>query len=361
MDIAIFLAIAGVGAFLLNLAITPFVIAMAHRRKWYDLPNWRKVHKDPTPRLGGIGISISFLVTIIAISLVMSLLHIKPGFPFQLRHFFVLGAFLLTGTIGLVDDFRSLRARLKFLLQVVAAILVVLGGFTISAFRVPGLGTLELGFMAYPVTILWIVGLSNALNFVDGIDGFAGGISCFAALAMGVITILQGHDIGALVAFALLGSTLAFLFFNLPKAKIFMGDSGAYILGFTLSVLPILGLSKDDAMGNLAATSMVLVIPIIDTATAIVRRLRRKVSPLTPDKEHVHHKLIDLGLKDTTILRIVYLYSLFLAAAAVVTGMSKNGIGFAAFVAVWLVSIALYLLLRRVIQKVNARKLKARK
>jgi UDP-GlcNAc:undecaprenyl-phosphate GlcNAc-1-phosphate transferase len=356
MDIALVLAVAGFGAFLLNLAVTPIVIGTAHRWKWYDLPNWRKVHTDPTPRLGGIGISISFLVTILAIPLVMSLLHMDPGFPFQLRHFFVLGAFALTGTIGLVDDFRSLRARLKFLLQVVAAVLVVLGGFTITAFRIPGLGTLELGFMAYPITVLWIVGLSNALNFVDGIDGFAGGIASFAAFALGVIMILQGHDIGALVAFALLGSTLAFLFFNLPKARIFMGDSGAYILGFTLSVLPILGLSDADAMGNLAATAMVLVIPIIDTATAIARRLRRKQSPLSPDKEHIHHKLMDLGLRDTTILRFVYLYSLFLAAAAIVTGMSKNGIGFAAFVAVWLVSIALYLWIRRVLRKAIARR-----
>ena len=356
MDTVIVLAAAGFGAMLLDLAITPIVIRVAHSRKWFDLPNWRKVHTDPTPRLGGIGISASFLITIFAVPFIASLLRMSFMNPFQPRHLFVLAAFALTGMIGLVDDFRSLRAALKFLLQTIAAVLVVLGGFTISAFRIPGIGTLDLGFMAYPLTVIWIVGLSNALNFVDGIDGLAGGIAGFAALALGIIMVLQGHTLGALVAFALLGSVLAFLFFNLPKAKIFMGDAGAYILGFTLSVLPILGFSNGDAMGNLAATSMVLVIPIVDTATAIVRRLRRKQSPLAPDKEHVHHKLIDLGYKDTAILKIVYLYSIFLAIAAIMTGLSKNGIGFAAFIVVWAASIALYLRIAGVFQRIKTLK-----
>jgi UDP-GlcNAc:undecaprenyl-phosphate GlcNAc-1-phosphate transferase len=349
MDTVIILAAAGLGAFALNLAITPAIIRVAHRRKWYDLPNWRKIHTSPIPRLGGIGISVSFLAAILIVPIIVALIHVEgQEFPFQPRHLFVLAAFALTGAIGLVDDFRSLRARLKLILQIISAVLVTLGGFTISAIQIQGIGTLDFGFMAYPLTVFWIVGLSNALNFVDGIDGFAGGISGFASLSLGVILLLQGHDLGALVSFALLGSTLAFLFFNLPPARIFMGDSGAYILGFTLSVLPILGLSKVDALGNLAATSMVLVIPIIDTATAIVRRVCRKQSIGSPDKEHIHHKLLDLGLKDTAILRIVYLYSLVLAASSVVTAVVQNSVSFAVFAIVWIGSIVLYLRLARI-------------
>jgi UDP-GlcNAc:undecaprenyl-phosphate GlcNAc-1-phosphate transferase len=348
METSIILVTVGFSALAVNFALIPLIIRIAHKRKLFDLPNGRKIHTGPIPRLGGIGIFLSFLIAAVLVPAVLALLFPGYSYPYDLSHLPVLAAFLLVCIVGLADDFRSLRARLKFFIQLLAGILVTLGGYKISAMQIPGLGVFQLGIWGYPITVLWIAGISNALNFIDGIDGFAGGITGFAALSMGVVFLAKGQIVSALLAFALLGSALSFLVFNLPPARIFMGDCGAYLFGFTLSVLPLLGSGGPYFLGDMSAAIILLTIPIMDTAYAIVRRLKKKRSPLSPDKEHIHHKLMDLGLKEWEILRIVGAVSVLLSAAAIVTGTAEGWTGMVIFFLSWGLSMFGYILLTRI-------------
>jgi UDP-GlcNAc:undecaprenyl-phosphate GlcNAc-1-phosphate transferase len=219
--------------------------------------------------------------------------------------------------LGLVDDFANLRAPFKFVLQVVAAALVTAGGFTIANIWVPIVGGVRLGLFAFPATVIWIVGISNAMNFMDGIDGLAGGIAVFSALSLGIMMLLQGRAEPALVAFTLLGAVLGFLFFNLPPARIFMGDSGSLLLGFILAVIPLLGAPGGTAPREMLAPLTILTIPIFDMAAAIGRRLREKRKIHSPDKEHIHHKLLAIGMRDTRVILLLYCCCAYFGAAAI--------------------------------------------
>jgi UDP-GlcNAc:undecaprenyl-phosphate/decaprenyl-phosphate GlcNAc-1-phosphate transferase len=347
METPILLAAAGLCAFAVNLALLPLIIRVSNRRGWYDLPNGRKVHTSPVPRLGGVGIFASFLIAAVAVPAVVGALRGYPSLlPYEPRYAFLAGAFILMTGIGLADDFFSLSARLKFLLQIFAAILVTAGGFTLGPIRLPGGQVWSLGIFAYPLTVLWIVSLSNAMNLVDGVDGFAGGIAAFAALTLGVLAVMQGSALPALAAFSLLGSVAAFLIFNFPPARIFMGDSGAYLLGFTLSILPLLGQSSGSSLDILVAAVTLLTIPIIDTISAIVRRMRQKVSIGTPDKEHIHHRLREIGLKDRKLVLITYLYCFLLGAVSVAASLLRGLGSVLILAAAWACSIAAFFALR---------------
>jgi UDP-GlcNAc:undecaprenyl-phosphate/decaprenyl-phosphate GlcNAc-1-phosphate transferase len=349
METWILLAAAGLCALVVNFAALPVIIKVSHKRGWFDVPNGRKVHTDLTPRLGGIGIFVSFLVAVVAVPPIVGLIRGTAVVElFQLRYLPLAVAFCIMSAIGLVDDFYTLRAMVKFILQIIAAILVCVGGITIGPFALPGGRVFSLGLAAYPLTILWIVGLSNALNLVDGVDGFAGGIAVFAALSLGVMAVIQGSPVQALVAVSLVGSISAFLVFNFPPARLFMGDSGAYLLGFTLSILPLIpGPGAESSPGILAAAATLLTIPIIDTISAIVRRLSQRRSIGTPDKEHVHHKLREIGLRDRKLVVVTYLYSVLLSAASIGAFILKGLAATLIFAAVWAFSIVAYFALKK--------------
>jgi UDP-GlcNAc:undecaprenyl-phosphate GlcNAc-1-phosphate transferase len=358
MEMGIALACAGALALLASVAVIPAVIRISHWRKWYDVPNDRKIHTGPIPRLGGIGMFVAFLVGAAAVPLLLPVAR-PAAWPvsYDWRYAPVFAAFCIIHALGLVDDFRPLRALFKFLLQIAAAALVTVGGFGITSFWIPGFGEHSLGVFAWPATVLWIVGISNAINLVDGIDGLAGGITGFTALTLGIVSLLQGQAVPALFAFALLGAVLGFLFFNFPPARIFMGDSGSLLLGFILAVIPLLGAPEWTSTVGLLPVATALTIPIIDTATAIARRLREKRAIHAPDKEHIHHKLLSLGLRDTSILFLVYALSALFAAAAVVSvildRVSGRVSGFVLLAAVWLCSCAGYSILHRAAKRLK--------
>jgi UDP-GlcNAc:undecaprenyl-phosphate GlcNAc-1-phosphate transferase len=247
--------------------------------------------------------------------------------------------------MGLVDDFHNLRARLKFIVQLAAATLVTVGGFTISTVRIPGLGTYSLGLFSYPITVLWIVAISNAINLVDGVDGLAGGISAFAALSLGLVSLVQGHPIPALFAFALLGAVIGFLAFNFPPARIFMGDSGSLLLGCVLASLPLLATPGETSISDLFAPATVLLIPILDTVSAVVRRVKGRRAILSPDKEHIHHKLLALGWKETSILAIVYGFCLCFGVAAFGSMFLARGAALALLGSVWVAALIAFAVL----------------
>jgi UDP-GlcNAc:undecaprenyl-phosphate GlcNAc-1-phosphate transferase len=331
----------------LALLLIPTIRRMAHRFKWYDLPNKRKIHTGLIPRLGGPGMYLSFLAAALLSPLLVSLVSGgTTSVRYDLRFIpFFLGISLIHA-VGLIDDFHNLKAPLKFVLQLLAAIIVTSGGFLIRSLTLPYLGTLSLGLLSYPVTVLWMVAISNAINMIDGTDGLAGGISGFAALSMGIISLLQGAVITSVLCFALFGAIAGFLVFNYPPAKIFMGDSGSLFLGFCLASFPLAGgISKISAFGTLLVPVTLLTIPILDMITSVIRRLRNKIPIIHPDKEHIHHKLLDMGLNQRQILGVLYGFSIYLSVVAITSVILPKEVNVYLILVVWAGSLLGYGLL----------------
>jgi UDP-GlcNAc:undecaprenyl-phosphate GlcNAc-1-phosphate transferase len=335
---------AAVLSVLLSLVAMPLILRLAHRHKWYDPPNSRKIHTGLIPRLGGPAMFLSFLLAaVLTLPLLGLLSRGRIPLAWNLRFLpLFLGITLIHG-IGLFDDFRSLSALPKFSLQLLAAAIVTSGGFLVRSITIPYVGLIRLGLFAYPLTVLWIVGISNALNLIDGLDGLAGGIAAFASLSMGVIALIQGATTTAVLCFALFGSVVGFLAFNLPPARIFMGDSGSLFLGFTLAVLPLVGgISKASAFGTLLVPITLLTVPILDTATAILRRLRKRIPIIQPDKEHIHHKLLQMGLNERQILCVLYGFSIYLSAVSVTSVILPREVNVYLILVVWVGSLLGY-------------------
>lgn len=263
-----------------------------------DEPNERKIHKIPISRLGGIAIWLSTMVTFL-------FLVFLSYYPYGS----LLSGILLGGTLmfllGLVDDIYNLPAKFKLVLQLLIATLVYLLGVKIDVpFDIFGLN-FELGHFSYPLTLLWIVGISNAINFIDGVDGLAGSVITVNSIALALIAIstTPANPISALIAFILAGSMLAFLTYNFNPARIFMGDSGALFSGFLLATLSITGVMKGAALAVLLPF-IILAVPIIDITFASLRRILKGKSPFVADAEHIHHKLLKAGFsqKKTTAI-----------------------------------------------------------
>jgi UDP-GlcNAc:undecaprenyl-phosphate/decaprenyl-phosphate GlcNAc-1-phosphate transferase len=345
MEVWIPLACSGALALVLSACITPLVASVARHRGWFDHPNARKVHQDPVPRLGGVGIFAGFFVSaLVGILVAARLFPSAWADAFSLRALTVAAAVVLICAVGLVDDFSNLPALFKLGLQVAAAALATAGGFIVPLAGPDG--SLVLRIVAWIITMGWIVGITNAVNLVDGMDGLAGGIAGIASISLGAVALLHGSPSNALVAAALLGAVGGFLIFNFPPARIFMGDSGSYLLGFSLSIIPLLGSAGTRAAGPLLAPLVALSIPILDTFAAIIRRARRHQPVHSPDKEHIHHVLLALGLEGRTILAVLYGYGALLGAAAVVVSLVRWEIAVAITVAAWVVNVALYAVLR---------------
>jgi UDP-GlcNAc:undecaprenyl-phosphate GlcNAc-1-phosphate transferase len=338
--------IATIVALALALLLIPTIRRLAHRFKWYDLPNKRKIHTGLIPRLGGPGMYLSFIVAALLTPPLASLIAGVEAARYSLRFILFFLGITLIHAVGLIDDFHNLKALLKFFIQILAAVIVTSGGFLIRSLTLPYLGTLPLGLLAYPVTVLWIVGISNAINLIDGMDGLAGGISGFAALSMGIISLLQGAVLTSVLCFALFGAVVGFLVFNYPPAKIFMGDSGSLFLGFCLASFPLVGgISKISAFGTLLVPVTLLTIPILDIITAVIRRLRHKVPIIHPDKEHIHHKLLDVGLNQRQILGVLYGFSLYLSIVAITSVILPQEVNVYLILVVWAGSLLGYGLL----------------
>lgn len=323
MNEVVYYFIAGLGACVVSLIVIPIVLALAHRNRWYDKIDDRKIHAADTPRLGGVGMFSSFIaVSAVAMALASRIPDVGSVGISALRISGLVIGLLLIHVVGLIDDFTNIRAIIKLFGQILAATAVAASGITIDSLSFMPLGaassghSLALGFLAYPVTIIWIIALSNAMNLVDGLDGYAGGISATAALFLGVVATVNGNVAQAVLSFVLFGSILGFLAFNFPPAKIFMGDSGSLFLGFALAVIPLVPGSAGGRTVPLLVPISLLLIPILDTLYAIVRRTRQRRPIYSADRGHLHHKLLELGLAPRTILAIVYSYCIVLGIVA---------------------------------------------
>ncbi len=219
--------------------------------------------------------------------------------------------------LGVFDDVKGLSPKKKLAGQTLAAVVVVLFGIKVSFLTNPFADVVGLGILTIPVTILWIVGVTNAVNLIDGLDGLAAGTSGIAAVTIAIIAGMEGHFTVVLLSATLVGAILGFLPFNINKAKIFMGDTGSMFLGFTLSVLAIVGLTKSATVISLFIPVIILGIPIFDTAFAIIRRFINGVPIFQADKEHLHHQLLNLGLTHKQVVLAIYGVNLCLGGSAV--------------------------------------------
>ncbi|EFU84351.1 UDP-phosphate N-acetylglucosaminyl 1-phosphate transferase [Staphylococcus lugdunensis] len=295
---------------LISLMITPIVIAISKKLNIVDKPNFRKVHTQPVSVLGGTVILFSFLIGI-WISHPMER-EIKP---------LIIGAFIMY-VVGLIDDICDLKPLLKLLGQVIAASVIVFYGITIDFISFPMGPTIHFGFLSIPITIIWIVAITNAINLIDGLDGLASGVSIIALLTIAFIAILQGNIFITMICSVLIGSLLGFLFFNFHPAKIFLGDSGALMIGFIIGFVSLLGF-KNITFISLFFPIIILAVPFIDTLFAMIRRVKKGQHIMQADKSHLHHKLLALGYSHRQTVLLIYSIAILFSLSSIILYLSQ--------------------------------------
>ena len=298
-------------AFAISFAATPVVKAFEQKMGAIDVPDGkRRVHDHPIPRMGGLAIFLGFLLSVV----------LFVDITKQVRGI-LLGSVLIVAC-GAIDDIVNLRAWVKLIVQVAAAIIAVAHDVVIEFFSNPNIFSdnelLILGWLAIPVTVLWIVGITNSVNLIDGLDGLAVGVSTIASTTMFVVALLVSEGNVALLLAALMGACIGFMPYNLNPAKIFMGDTGALLLGYVLSTVSVVGMFKTYALVTFVVPILALALPLFDTTCAFFRRLLHGQSPMHPDRGHLHHRLIDMGLSQKQAVAILYSLSAILGLCAVV-------------------------------------------
>ena len=332
-----------VAAAVLSLVLTPVVRRLARRFDVVDQPGARRVHASPIPRGGGLAVAAAFIAVAGVALLVVpgqSMVDSATLSGKQIAALLLGGA--LAAILGTIDDWFDLRARWQLAGQLLLALCAVSLGITVPALANPfGPGVIELGgLFGIAFTFVWITGMINSINFIDGLDGLSSGVAVIAAVTLAIIS-LAGPVVQpeiAMVCLAFAGSLVGFLRWNFHPATIFVGTSGVMLMGYTLALLSILGTAK------VAVALLVLGVPIIDTFWIIVRRLLVGRSPFSPDRGHIHHRLLDLGLSHTQTVLLIYV----LCAALAVLSLVLSGSGqLYAFLGVLVIFGLVFLLLER--------------
>jgi len=305
------LIITAIVCFLASIGLTPIVKNLAISIGAVDKPNHRKVHQRIMPRLGGLAIFIS---------MVIGFLIARPVDDEISTWAILIGATIIVIT-GILDDRFEISPKLKLLGQILAASVVIYGGVQVPIINLPFEVTINLGYFSIPFTLLWIVGITNAINLIDGLDGLAAGVSSIVLITIASMALFMGNMFAVVISVILLASTLGFLIYNFHPAKIFMGDTGALLLGFMISVISILGF-KSIAVYSLLLPVIILGVPISDTFYAIIRRIVNKKPLSAPDKSHLHHCLLRLGFSHRQTVLIIYAMSAFFGIAAIVLSRS---------------------------------------
>jgi UDP-GlcNAc:undecaprenyl-phosphate GlcNAc-1-phosphate transferase len=320
---------------------TPLVRRIALRRGWVTPGGGRNVHVMPTPRVGGVAMLAAFIAALVGMGLLShSVRGLVEGAPWRMVG--LLGGSIAMFTLGLVDDLKGVRATFKLLAQVAVGVMAWRCGFRIDAIDLPVLGGLPMGIFSLPVTILWIAGIINAVNLIDGLDGLAGGVVFFAALTNLVVAYIAGSDLVAVWMVVLLGAVFGFLLFNFNPARIFMGDSGSYFLGFVLAVTSISGpYQKASFTVSVLAPLVALGVPIIDMLFAMLRRILERRSIFSPDRGHIHHRLLDMGITHRKSVLIIYTVCVLLTAGAIAIALGRDWEVGVAIVSVMAVMIGL--------------------
>jgi len=315
-------------AFLISLAVTPVIRKLAFRFGAVDRPDARKVHSGLMPRMGGLAVYLAFTVTVL----------IMGDLTESMKGLLIGGTLIML--LGLADDIKDISPRVKLLGQVIAAAVLVAFGIQVDFITNPWGGTFSLTHFGInfgiPLTILWIVGITNAVNLIDGLDGLAGGLASIAALTLAVVGWVNGQMWIVLPAVILSAAVIGFLRYNFYPAKIFLGDSGSLFLGFMLAGMSVIGLTKQAAMFSVFVPVLIFGIPIFDTLFAILRRYINNQPIFSADKEHLHHRLLAIGLSHRQTVLAIYVVSCLLGGSAVMMTFMTSEQAFAAFIGITL-------------------------
>jgi len=301
---------------LISFVVTPAVKSFAFKVGALDVPkDARRMHNHPIPRLGGLAIFVAFILSVL----------LSADINRQVQGI-LLGSVVIA-VVGVVDDMICLPPLVKMAGQILAAGIAIYCGVVIDNMSNPNFFSdiqfLSLGLWSIPITLIWIVGVTNSVNLIDGLDGLAVGVSAIASITMLVISIVLEQSNVAIILAALAGACIGFMPYNLNPAKIFMGDTGALLLGYVLATVSVIGLFKFYAIITFLVPFIVLGLPIFDTVFAICRRLANGKNPLSADRGHFHHRLIDMGLSQKQAVAVLYAISAILGASAVL--ITTNG------------------------------------
>ncbi|MEO0769302.1 MAG: MraY family glycosyltransferase [Cyanobacteria bacterium J06649_4] len=314
------------------LILTPIVRKAGLASGRVDLPGERKVHSQPMVRLGGVSIFIGVLIALLLVWGAGGFLG-SDGQPLTpVSEYSVWGvtlgglAFFL---IGLIDDLFGLSAISRLIMQSSVASIAWFVGVDIRFLTIPFMGIVQLPWwVSLVVTIFWLVGMANAINWIDGLDGLAAGVSGIAAVVMVIVSLYMGQPAAALIAAALAGGSLAFLRYNFNPAQIFMGDGGAYFIGFTLAGVGVIGLVKGVTTVAVLLPSLTLAVPILDMSAVILLRMRQGLSPFVADKRHLHHRLLKAGFSHRFTVVFIYVLALWVGSLAMAFSGLDAGIPF---------------------------------
>lgn len=325
-------------AFLIALLTTPLAKKLALKVGAIDMPgkagttSARHLHAAPTPRMGGLAIFLGFFFSVLLLA------------PLSSKNISMLVGAVIIVLLGILDDIYDIPALQKLTVQFVAAAVAVVGGNQINFFsRLTALdgGHWQLGVLSIPVTLLWIVLITNAVNLIDGLDGLAAGVSTISCAALVIVALVYSNPGVAIITSALAGGCIGFLPYNRTPAKIFMGDTGSTFLGYVMAIASIQGLFKFYAIISFVIPFFMLGVPIFDTCFAVIRRLRNGESPFKADREHVHYRLMDMGFSKKQTVAMLYGISAILGLTAVVTAASGLSRGLILLVAMGLAALVM--------------------
>ena len=303
-------------------SITPLLIMAGRRFGFVDGSSRRKIHNGVIPRIGGVGITLGTILPLLLLYIYKN--DVSDLFFSDWRNPVVmLGGSVAVTLLGFVDDVNGVRARYKFLTQIFLAAAAWWFGFEISALSTP-FGVLYFGVFSLPVTVLWIVGVINAFNLIDGLDGLSSGIAFFVSLTIFILALHNDQGFVALISASMAGAVVGFLVYNFNPAKIFMGDSGSMFIGYVLAILSLKGASKGSTILSLLIPIMAMGLPILDTSLAFVRRFLRNQPIFLADRQHIHHILLSKGLNQRKVVLMLYGVSLSFMVLALLSIYLKD-------------------------------------
>ena len=329
------------GSTILATMLTPLVILVARWLNIVDTPDIRKVHFNPIPRIGGIAIFVPMITLIIPVLFLPNII----GDSFHSVQSKVIALLIAAGFMfftGLVDDIKTLRVRVKFSAQFIAAMIVCSMGIRIYSISITDSLVINFGWFSWPLTIFWIIGITNAVNFIDGLDGLAAGICAAACGVIAILTLHLGLPVMTIIMLSLLGALTGFLFFNFNPAKIFMGDCGSLFLGFTIASSSVLCATKTHTVVGLALPLLALGIPTFDALFSILRRFLERRSIFSPDRSHFHHRLLALGLHQRHAVITAYAITLLAAGLGMFMLLTRNAQTIIIFVCIMLLLILVF-------------------
>jgi UDP-GlcNAc:undecaprenyl-phosphate GlcNAc-1-phosphate transferase len=337
-------------SFVISLVVIPLLIKLSHRFNIFDRLDLRKIHGRPISRIGGLGIFVSFIIT-----LSIYLRRVEVDVRFSIPVYLI--ALCLSFALGFIDDLVHIRARYKLIAQIVVAFLAAYSGLLIDQFTLANLFTIKFGYFSYVLTIIWILIYMNAINFIDGMDGLASGVVAIASVFIFIISLIMGNSLISFIALIMLGSVIGFYIFNFPPARIFMGDGGAYFLGFMYSTIALMGVKKSSVAVLFAIPIVLVAIPIVDTIRVVLKRIREKKGVFIADRTHIHHRLLAMGLSTRNILFITYFLTVILGVFSVMIILLPQEYAFIIFILIFLImffSYYLIFLFERQIEKVKS-------